>query len=65
MFRGEVAPPQLILADPDDRFIAAGELFLVDGKRDLWVLLGDRVTVVPIYDQALPYNDRVEDASLP
>ena len=26
MFRGEVAPPQLILADPDDRFIAAGEL---------------------------------------
>ena len=36
----------------------------MNGERDLWVLLGNGVAVVPVYDQALPYDDRVDDTTI-
>ena len=36
----------------------------MNGERDLRVLLGDGVAVVPIYDQALPYDDGVDDTTI-
>ena len=64
LFRGEVEPPQLVFADPDDCFIAACKLFLVNSERDLRVLLGDGVAVVTVHDQAPPYDDGIDDAAI-
>ena len=65
LFRSKVAPPQLVLANPDDGFIAAGKRFLVDGERDFRVLLGDGEAVVSIHDQSFPYDDGVDDTAIP
>ena len=37
----------------------------MDGERDLRVLLGDGVAVVSIHDQALPYDDGIDDTAIP
>ena len=37
----------------------------MNSERDFRVLLGDDETVVPIHDQALPYDDGVDDTAIP
>ena len=56
----QISPPQLVLADPGDGFVPVGKRFLIGGKLNLRVLLKDAVAVVPIHDDAVPDDQRID-----
>lgn len=57
----QVAPPKLVFTDPDDGFIAVCKLFLVDGIRDVGMLPENRVSVMTVYDHAIPDDDGIDN----
>ncbi len=64
LFRCEVAPPKLVFADPDDCFIAVCKLFLVNGVRDVRVLLKNRISVMTVNDQPIPDDDGIDNFAI-
>ena len=50
--------------DPDDGFIAVCKLFLVDGIRDVGMLPENRVSVMTVYDHAIPDDDGIDNFAI-
>ena len=64
LFGRKIAPPKLIFADPDDCFIAVCKLFLVNGVRDVRMLLKNSVSVMTVNDQSVPDDDGIDNFSI-
>ena len=64
MFRCQISPSQLVLADPCDGFVPVGKILLIGGELDFRVLLKDAVAVVAIYDDAVPDDQWVDNHTI-
>ena len=60
LLRREVAPPQLVLADPSEDFISAFKRERHRGERDFGMLLNDFITIVTVNKGVVPNDQRRE-----
>ena len=58
LLRCEVAPPQLVLADPSENFFPAFKRERHGGERDFGMLLNDFITIVAVNKGITPDNQR-------
>ena len=60
LFRGEVAPPQLVFANPSENFFPAFKGERHGGEINLRVILEDSITIVSVNKGVVPNNQRRE-----
>ena len=58
LLRCEVAPPQLIFANPSENFFPAFKRERHGGEINLWVLLEDCITIVSVNKCVVPHDQR-------
>src|SRR5699024_2928005 len=63
LFWRQISPAKLVLANPDDGFVAVGELLFQHSVLDLRVVFQNRKVVVAVHNQAVPNDQRAEDSS--
>ena len=64
LLRREIAPPQLIFANPSENFFPAFKRERHRGERDFGMFLNDLITVVSINKGTVPDNQRREQLAL-
>ena len=64
LLRREVAPPQLVFANPSENFFPAFKGEWHRGERDFGMLLNDFITVVSINKDVVPNNQKEKSACL-
>ena len=64
LLRGQITPPQLILADPSKGFFTICKAERHGRKADFGVFLKNRITVVTINKGVVPNNQRREQLAL-
>ena len=60
LLRGQITPPQLILADPCEDFFSAFKRERHGGEINLRVLLKNRITIVTVNKCIVPHDQRRE-----